>query len=627
MNRKQKRILLRILAAGAMMVLLHFLPVSVPLRLCLYLVPYLIAGYDVLADAGYGIFHGQVFDENFLMAVATVGALILGALQGGDYSEAVAVLIFYQTGELFQSIAVGKSRRSIRALMDIRPDYANMEENGVLVRVDPDTVAVGTEIWVQPGEKIPLDAVVIRGSSTLNTAALTGESMPREVKPGSQVISGCINLTGVLTLRTTKVFEESTVSKILELAENAASHKSRTEKFISRFAQIYTPVVCAAALTLLVVPPVVSLLSGNDPMWNIWLYRALAFLVSSCPCALVISIPLSFFAAIGGAGKAGILIKGSHFIESLAQVKTIVFDKTGTLTRGIFQVTALYPAQISKEELLELAAHADSASSHPISQGIQHAYGRQPDRSRVTEVQEFGGKGITARVDGRFVAVGNHQLMKQLDIAYLPCTQPGTVVYVAVDACFAGSIVLSDGAKPTSAAAIAQLHKKQIQTVMFTGDTPETAGEIARELKIGRFYAGMLPGDKVAQLEALLASGKKQTVAFVGDGVNDAPVLARADVGIAMGALGSDAAIEAADVVLMDDDPMKILPAIGICKKCLAIVRQNIFFSITIKVLALVLVALGFAGMRMAIFADVGVMVLAVLNAIRAMGVRLPKEV
>lgn len=627
MTRKQKRTLLRILAAAAMMVLLHFLPVSGPLRLCLYLVPYLVAGYDVLADAGYGIFHGQVFDENFLMAVATVGALVLGALQDGDYGEAVAVLIFYQTGELFQSIAVGKSRRSIRALMDIRPDYANVEENGALIRVDPDTVAVGTEIWVQPGEKIPLDAVVIRGSSTLNTAALTGESMPKEVEPGSQVISGCINLTGVLTLRTTKVFEESTVSKILELAENAASHKSRTEKFISRFAQIYTPVVCAAALTLLAVPPIIHLLSGNDPMWNIWLYRALAFLVSSCPCALVISIPLSFFAAIGGAGKAGILIKGSHFIESLARVKTIVFDKTGTLTQGIFQVTAVYPTHVSREALLELAAHADSASSHPISQGIQLAYGAKPDRSRVTEVQEFGGKGITARVDGQFVAVGSHQLMKQLDISYLPCTQPGTVVYVAVDARFAGSIVLSDGAKSTSAAAIAQLHKKQIHTVMFTGDTPETAGEIARQLKIGRFFAGMLPGDKVAQLEALLSPGKRQTVAFVGDGVNDAPVLARADVGIAMGALGSDAAIEAADIVLMDDDPMKILPAIGICKKCLTIVRQNIFFSITIKVLALVLVALGVAGMRMAIFADVGVMVLAVLNAIRAMGAPLQKEV
>jgi Cd2+/Zn2+-exporting ATPase len=627
MTRKQKRILLRILAAAAMMVLLHFLPVSGPLRLCLYLVPYLVAGYDVLADAGYGIFHGQVFDENFLMAVATVGALVLGALQDGDYGEAVAVLIFYQTGELFQSIAVGKSRRSIRALMDIRPDYANVEENGTLIRVDPDTVAVGTEIWVQPGEKIPLDAVVIRGSSTLNTAALTGESMPKEVEPGSQVISGCINLTGVLTLRTTKVFEESTVSKILELAENAASHKSRTEKFISRFAQIYTPVVCAAALTLLAVPPIIRLLSGNDPMWNIWFYRALAFLVSSCPCALVISIPLSFFAAIGGAGKAGILIKGSHFIESLARVKTIVFDKTGTLTQGIFQVTAVYPTHVSREALLELAAHADSASSHPISQGIQLAYGAKPDRSRVTEVQEFGGKGITARVDGQFVAVGSHQLMKQLDISYLPCTQPGTVVYVAVDARFAGSIVLSDGAKSTSAAAIARLHKKQIHTVMFTGDTPETAGEIARQLKIGRFFAGMLPGDKVAQLEALLSPGKRQTVAFVGDGVNDAPVLARADVGIAMGALGSDAAIEAADIVLMDDDPMKILPAIGICKKCLTIVRQNIFFSITIKVLALVLVALGVAGMRMAIFADVGVMVLAVLNAIRAMGAPLQKEV
>lgn len=617
MTRKQKRNLLRIVTAAVMMIALHFLPVQGWLRFALYLIPYLVAGYDVLADAFYGITHGQIFDENFLMAVATVGALVLGALQTGDYGEAVAVMVFYQTGELFQSIAVGKSRRSIRALMDIRPDYANVEENGQLIRVDPENVAVGTQIWVQPGERIPIDAVVVQGSSTLDTAALTGESLPRQVQPGSEVISGCINLTGVLTLRTTKAFGESTVSKILELAENASSHKARTEKFISRFARVYTPAVCAAALALLVIPPVVNLLLGTEPMWTVWLYRALTFLVASCPCALVISIPLSFFAAIGSASKAGILIKGSGHIETLAQVKALVFDKTGTLTVGQFRVQQVIPAGFSENELLDLAAHADLSSSHPISIGLRQACPTPMDHSRVTEVQEIGGRGITAKVDGRSVAVGNRLLLEQLGISLPSRSQPGTWVYVAADGRFAGSIQLSDQVKPTAADTISQLHSLHINTVMLTGDLPEVAGKIARELNIGTYFSGLLPGDKVAKLEAMLTGDRNRTVAFVGDGINDAPVLARADVGIAMGALGSDAAIEAADIVLMDDDPGKILPTIRICKKCLAIVRQNIVFSIAVKALALVLAALGLGGMRLAIFADVGVMVLAVLNAIR----------
>ena len=617
MTRKQKRNLLRIVTAAVMMIALHFLPVQGWLRFGLYLIPYLVAGYDVLADAFYGITHGQIFDENFLMAVATIGALVLGALQTGDYGEAVAVMVFYQTGELFQSIAVGKSRRSIRALMDIRPDYANVEENGQLIRVDPENVAVGTKIWVQPGERIPIDAVVVQGSSTLDTAALTGESLPRQVQPGSEVISGCINLTGVLTLRTTKAFGESTVSKILELAENASSHKARTEKFISRFARVYTPAVCAAALALLVIPPVVNLLLGTEPMWTVWLYRALTFLVASCPCALVISVPLSFFAAIGSASKAGILIKGSGHIETLAQVKTLVFDKTGTLTVGQFRVQQVIPAGFTDNELLDLAAHADLSSSHPISIGLRQACPTPMDHSRVTEVQEIGGRGITAKVDGRSMAVGNRLLLEQLGISLPSCSQPGTWVYVAADGCFAGSIQLSDQVKPTAADTISQLHSLRINTVMLTGDLPEVAGKIARELNIGTYFSGLLPGDKVAKLESMLTGDRNRTVAFVGDGINDAPVLARADVGIAMGALGSDAAIEAADIVLMDDDPGKILPTIRICKKCLAIVRQNIVFSIAVKALALVLAALGLGGMRLAIFADVGVMVLAVLNAIR----------
>ncbi len=617
MTRKQKKNLLRIVAAAALMVILHFLPLQGWLRFGLYLLPYLIAGYDVLANAAYGIVNGQIFDENFLMAVATIGALVLGLVQTGDYAEAVAVMVFYQTGELFQSIAVGKSRRSIAALMDIRPDYANIESDGMLVRLDPAEVAVGSVIVVQPGEKIPIDGIVIHGSSALDTAALTGESLPRDTEPGSQVISGCVNLTGVLKIRTTKPFGESTVSKILELTENASSHKSRSEKFISRFARVYTPAVCAAALALLVVPPVVNLLLGDAPMWSQWLYRALTFLVASCPCALVISIPLSFFATIGGAGKAGILIKGSHYIQQLARVKQVVFDKTGTLTQGVFQVTEVLPEEISAQELLELAAHADSASSHPISKGLQQAYGKPIHRSRVENTQEISGHGIKSLVDGREIAVGNGKLMEMLGVAYRPYCGEGSGIYVSIGGRFAGTVVLSDVLKPTAAAAMKKLRQAKLNTVMLTGDTPEAAAQIAQALHIDRFHAGLLPGDKVAKLETLLSAGGQKTVAFVGDGINDAPVLARADVGIAMGALGSDAAIEAADIVLMDDDPEKIVTAITLCKGCLAIVRQNIVFSIAVKILALVMVAMGLAGMWLAIFADVGVMVLAVLNAIR----------
>ena len=609
--------LLRIVAAAAMMIALHFLPVQGWLRFGLDLLPYLIAGYDVLSDAAYGIVHGQVFDENFLMAVATVGALVLGVTHTGDYAEAVAVMVFYQTGELFQSIAVGKSRRSIAKLMDIRPDYANVESDGHLLRLDPAEVAVGSVIVVQPGEKIPIDGIVLHGSSTLDTAALTGESLPREAEPGSQILSGCVNLTGVLKIRTTKPFGESTVSKILELTENASSQKSRSEKFISRFARVYTPTVCGLALALLVLPPVVRTLTGLDPMWSQWLYRSLTFLVASCPCALVISIPLSFFATIGAASKAGVLIKGSNYIEQLARVKQVVFDKTGTLTQGIFQVTQVLSVGISREMLLELAAHADSASSHPISKGLQQAYGKPIDRSRVENTREISGHGITASIDSAEVSVGNGKLMEMLGVSYTPYTGAGSAVYVSMEGKFVGTVVLSDVLKPTAAAAMAKLRQARLDTVMLTGDTPEAAAQIAQALSIGSFHAGLLPGDKVAKLESLLSANTQKTVAFVGDGINDAPVLARADVGIAMGALGSDAAIEAADVVLMDDDPEKILTAITLCRRCLAIVRQNTVFSIAVKVLALVLVAMGLAGMWLAIFADVGVMVLAVLNAIR----------
>ena len=621
MTRKQKKVLLRIVTAAALMIMLSFLPVTGWLRFSLYLIPYLIIGYDVLIEAGIGLWNRQVFDENFLMAVATVGALVLGATQSGDYVEAIAVMLFYQTGELFQSYAVGKSRRNISALMDIRPDYANVEVDGCLQQVDPEEVAVGTVIVVQPGEKIPLDGIVVEGCSALNTSALTGESLPREAGPGTEVISGCISLSGLLKVRTTKPFGESTVSKILELVENASSNKSKSEKFISKFARVYTPAVCYSALVLLLLPPVISILMGRDPLWSQWLYRALTFLVASCPCALVISIPLSFFASIGGASKAGILIKGSNYIEALAKVKTVVFDKTGTLTQGVFQVTQVHPVGISRETLLELAAHADSASSHPIGKSLQEAFGKPIDRSRVTDIREIGGHGVTACVDGQPVAVGNEKLMQHLGIPYSTVECTGSVVYVGLEGTFAGSIVVSDVLKPTAQQAIEELKAAGVaNTVMLTGDRETTARQVAQELGITAFFSNLLPGDKVSKVEQLLArQSKNTTLAFVGDGINDAPVLSRADIGIAMGAMGSDAAIEAADLVLMDDDPLKIPKAIRICRKCLAIVYQNIVFAIAVKLLALVLVAVGAAGMWLAIFADVGVMVLAILNAIRAL--------
>ena len=621
MNRKQKRVLLRIVIAAVLMILLGFLPVSGLWRFLLYLLPYFVIGYDVLREAAFGIWNRQVFDENFLMAVATVGALVLGVLQTGDYAEAVAVMLFYQIGELFQSVAVGKSRRNIAKLMDIRPDYANVELDGALVQTDPDEVAVGTVIVAQPGEKIPIDGIIVNGSSVLNTSALTGESLPREVTEGAEVLSGCINMTGVLKIRTTKPFGESTVSKILELVENASSNKSRSEKFISRFARIYTPAVCYSALALLILPPVISLLIGHDALWNQWLYRALSFLVASCPCALVISIPLTFFASIGGASKAGVLVKGSNYIETLAKVDTVVFDKTGTLTKGVFQVTVIDPVDMSSEALLEYAAYADSASSHPISKSLLSALGRPIDRSRVCDIQEIGGHGVTAMVDGRRISVGNRKLMAQFGIDCPDNNSIGTVIYVGIDGQFAGSITISDVLKPTAAAAMNELKTSGIRNaIMLTGDSAAAAQDIANKLGIHKFYSDLLPADKVSKVEELLRCQKRNAaLAFVGDGINDAPVLSRADIGIAMGAMGSDAAIEAADVVLMDDDPMKIVTAIRICRKCLSIVRQNIFFAIGIKLLALVLVAIGSAGMWLAIFADVGVMVLAILNSIRAL--------
>ena len=621
MNRKQKRVLLRIVIAAVLMILLGFLPVSGLWRFLLYLLPYFVIGHDVLREAAFGIWNRQVFDENFLMAVATVGALVLGVLQTGDYAEAVAVMLFYQIGELFQSVAVGKSRRNIAKLMDIRPDYANVELDGALVQTDPDEVAVGTVIVAQPGEKIPIDGIIVNGSSVLNTSALTGESLPREVTEGAEVLSGCINMTGVLKIRTTKPFGESTVSKILELVENASSNKSRSEKFISRFARIYTPAVCYSALALMILPPVISLLIGHDALWNQWLYRALSFLVASCPCALVISIPLTFFASIGGASKAGVLVKGSNYIETLAKVDTVVFDKTGTLTKGVFQVTVIDPVDMSSEALLEYAAYADSASSHPISKSLLSALGRPIDRSRVCDIQEIGGHGVTAMVDGRRISVGNRKLMAQFGIDCPDNNSIGTVIYVGIDGQFAGSITISDVLKPTAAAAMNELKTSGIRNaIMLTGDSAAAAQDIANKLGIHKFYSDLLPADKVSKVEELLRCQKRNAaLAFVGDGINDAPVLSRADIGIAMGAMGSDAAIEAADVVLMDDDPMKIVTAIRICRKCLSIVRQNIFFAIGIKLLALVLVAIGSAGMWLAIFADVGVMVLAILNSIRAL--------
>ena len=625
MTKKQKKMLLRIIIAAVMLAALYVLPVTGWLRLALYLVTYLVIGYDILKKAGQGIANGRVFDENFLMAVATVGAFALAIYEkSGDYNEAIAVMLFYQVGELFQSYAVGKSRRNISALMDIRPDYANIEQDGQLVQVDPDEVAVGTVIVVQPGEKAPIDGVVVEGSSTLNTSALTGESMPRDVHEGDEIISGCINMTGVLKIRTTKVFGESTVSKILELVENSSSRKSRSEDFIAKFARIYTPVVCYSALALAVLPPVIRLVGGMDGQWEQWIYRALTFLVTSCPCALVVSIPLSFFAGIGGASHEGILIKGSNYLETLSQVKTVVFDKTGTLTRGVFEVTAVHHSNMDEQKLLEYAALAECASSHPISKSLQRAYGKAIDRSRVTDIQEISGHGVTAVVDGHPVAAGNSKLMAQLGIPYHDCHSVGTIIHMAVDGQYAGHIVISDVVKPHAKEAIEALHKAGVEkTVMLTGDAKRVADAVAAELGVDEVHSELLPGDKVDKVESLLArqSGKAK-LAFVGDGVNDAPVLSRADIGIAMGAMGSDAAIEAADIVLMDDEPLQIAKAIRISRKCIGIVYENIVFALAVKFACLVLVAIGLADMWAAIFADVGVMVLAVLNAIRALRVK-----
>ena len=625
MTKKQKKMLLRIIIAAVMLAALYFLPVTGWLRLGLYLVTYLVIGYDILKKAGQGIANGRVFDENFLMAVATVGAFALAIYEkSGDYNEAIAVMLFYQVGELFQSYAVGKSRKNISALMDIRPDYANIEQDGRLVQVDPDEVAVGTVIVVQPGEKAPIDGVVVEGSSTLNTSALTGESLPRDVHEGDEIISGCINMTGVLKIRTTKAFGESTVSKILELVENSSSRKSRSEDFIAKFARIYTPVVCYGALALAVLPPVIRLVGGMDGQWEQWIYRALTFLVTSCPCALVVSIPLSFFAGIGGASHEGILIKGSNYLETLSQVKCVVFDKTGTLTRGVFEVTAVHHIDMDEKKLLEYAALAECASSHPISKSLQRAYGKAIDRSRVTDIQELSGHGVTAVVDGHPVAAGNSKLMEQLGIPYHDCHSVGTIIHMAVDGQYAGHIVISDVVKPHAKEAVEALHKAGVEkTVMLTGDAKKVADAVAAELGVDEVHSELLPGDKVDKVESLLAqqSGKAK-LAFVGDGVNDAPVLGRADIGIAMGAMGSDAAIEAADIVLMDDEPLQIAKAIRISRKCIGIVYENIVFALAVKFACLVLVAIGLADMWAAIFADVGVMVLAVLNAIRALRVK-----
>ena len=627
MNKKQKKMLWRIITAAVLMVALHFVPVTGLPRFALYMVPYLIVGYDILKKAALGIWNRQVFDENFLMAVATVGAIILGLTDSGDYTEAIAVMLFYQTGELFQSYAVGKSRRNISELMDIRPDYANIEVNGQLEQVDPDEVEVGTVIVVQPGEKVPIDGVVVEGRSTLNTAALTGESLPREVAEGGEIISGCINLTGLLKIRTTKEFGESTVSKILDLVENASSRKSKSEAFISKFAKVYTPAVCYSAVALALLPPLTrQFLMGLTPDWADWLYRALTFLVISCPCALVISIPLSFFAGIGGASNQGVLVKGSNYLETLAQTRTLVFDKTGTLTEGVFEVTRITPAGGFEEpQLLELAALAESASSHPISKSLQKAYGKELDRTRVGQVEERSGAGVVAEVDGRSVAAGNDKLMNQLGVAFLESDEPGTVVHIAVDGVYAGQILIADRIKPGAAEAIAQLKNAGVRRmVMLTGDHHSVAEKVAGELGLDEYYSELLPSDKVTKVEELLAqnTNSREKLAFVGDGINDAPVLSRADIGIAMGAMGSDAAIEAADVVLMDDDPRKIAKAIKISRKCLRIVYQNTWFAIGVKLGCLLLGALGIANMWLAIFADVGVMVLAVLNAIRALFVK-----
>ena len=625
MNKKQKAMLSRIAIAAALMVGLHFVPAAGWVRFLLYLIPYLVIGYDILIKAAKGIRNRQVFDENFLMAVATVGAFALALFErSGDYTEAVAVMLFYQVGEWFQSYAVGKSRRNISELMDIRPDYANVERGGKLEKVDPDEVEIGSVIVVQPGEKVPIDGTVTAGESTLNTAALTGESLPREVRPGDEIISGCINLSGVLRVETTKAFGESTVSKILDLVENASSRKSKSEDFISRFARVYTPAVCFAALALAVLPPLVSLAAGGAAGWETWIYRALTFLVISCPCALVISIPLSFFAGIGGASKAGVLVKGSNYLEALSQTRIAVFDKTGTLTQGVFEVSGIHHSEMENARLLEYAALAESASSHPISKSLQRAYGREIDRSRVRGIQEISGNGVTATVDGRQVAAGNGKLMDRLGIPYIPCHSTGTIIHIAIDGKYMGHIVISDVVKPRAREAIAALKAAGVRrTVMLTGDAKKVADQVAASLDIDDVRSELLPADKVAQVEALLRDKPERAkLVFVGDGINDAPVLRRADIGIAMGAMGSDAAIEAADVVLMDDDPMKIAKAIRISRKCMAIVYQNIAFAIGVKLVCLLLGALGVANMWLAIFADVGVMILAVLNAIRALFVR-----
>ena len=626
MNKKQKKMLTRISIATVMLIALYFIPVTGIVRLICYLVVYGVIGYDILKKAFKGIRNRRVFDENFLMAIATVGAFALAIYEkSGDYNEAIAVMLFYQIGELFQSYAVGKSRKNISALMDIRPDYANIERDGTLEKVDPDEVEIGSIIVVQPGEKVPIDGIVAEGNSSLNTSALTGESIPRDAKEGDEIISGCINMTGVLKVRTTKEFGESTVSKILELVENSSSRKSRSENFISRFAKVYTPFVCYSAVVLAVIPPVVRLLfMGADPMWGTWIYRALAFLVTSCPCALVVSVPLSFFAGIGGASKEGILVKGSNYLETLSQTKYVVFDKTGTLTQGVFEVSGVHHNKMEEARILEYAALAECASSHPISKSLQRAYGKEIDRDRVSDIEEISGHGIVATVDGKRVAAGNSKLMKKLGVAYQDCHSIGTIVHIAIDGEYAGHIVISDIVKKHSKEAIAALKKVGVEkTIMLTGDTKRVADSVAASLGIDEVHSELLPSDKVAKVEELLGrKSEKAKLAFVGDGINDAPVLTRADIGIAMGALGSDAAIEAADIVLMDDEPLQIAKAIKISRKCIGIVYQNIVFALFVKFACLILVALGVANMWWAIFADVGVMVLAVLNAIRALRVK-----